>query len=61
VVFTTAAFEELTLQTIRIAAPLNARYVVVPHPLGGTPKETVRQWGEEAADAAIAALLRECC
>ena len=56
-VFTTTAFEKLTLQTMRIAAPPNARYVVVPHPLGGTPKETVQQWGEEAADAAIAALV----
>ena len=56
VVFTTTAFEELTRQTLRITAPDGARYVVVPHPLGGTPAETVREWGEESADAAIAEL-----
>ena len=56
-VFTTTAFEELTLQTMRIAAPADARYAVVPHPLGGTPEEVVQQWGREASDAVIAALL----
>ena len=55
-VFTTTAFEELTLQTLKIAAPEGARFVVVPHPLGGTPAEIVKQWGREAADHTIQAL-----
>lgn len=42
---------------MRIAAPAGARYAVVPHPLGGTPAEVVQKWGQEAADAVIAALL----
>lgn len=57
-VFTTTAFEELTRRTLRIAAPDGARFVVVPHPLGGTSAEVVQNWGEDAADDAIAELLR---
>jgi hypothetical protein len=55
-VFTTTKFEHLTRTIAASYGVPGLRIVVVPHPLGGTDKETIRQWADAAVDDVLTQL-----
>jgi hypothetical protein len=58
VVFTTTKFEALTRRVATSYGMVDARIVVVGHPLGGTDEATILAWADAAVDAVVAELAR---
>ena len=55
-VLTTTKFEALARSEAAEAGLEDARIAVVPHPIGGTPKDELAQRGDAAADMILALL-----
>jgi hypothetical protein len=56
VVVTTTRFEPVATTLSAAQGLPDARRLVLPHPIGGTPEPTLHQWADAAADQLIALL-----